>query len=232
MLAEPTPDVRYWPLATIGSVPASPDVLQLLRRSVNCSAAEIEEWHTTEASAAVGSRRPGDQWSVGQLAGMRTVEILDVSPEEWTPADEAHVRRVSGFVRRHRAQWPRGDVRETRWRHSLRNWGHDPLWESRLSLRAGPAEGQLLLVVDTVPVGRLTVTDTGAGGVLVERLEVDESWRNQGLASAALHRLAIRHHGDVGVEVPVDASEFRTFLRRKHFDAPAPDSPTVNLTGW
>ncbi|MER5294490.1 DNA-binding protein, partial [Streptomyces pharetrae] len=25
------------------------------------------------------------------------------------------------------AQRPSGDVRDTRWRHSLMNWGHDPL---------------------------------------------------------------------------------------------------------
>jgi hypothetical protein len=30
-------------------------------------------------------------------------------------------------VHRHLAQRPSGDVRETRWRYSLMNWGHDPL---------------------------------------------------------------------------------------------------------
>jgi hypothetical protein len=30
-------------------------------------------------------------------------------------------------VHRHLAQRPEGDVRETNWRYSLMNWGHDPL---------------------------------------------------------------------------------------------------------
>jgi hypothetical protein len=37
------------------------------------------------------------------------------------------MRKVVGYVRRHLAQRPPGDVRDTRWRHSLMNWGHDPL---------------------------------------------------------------------------------------------------------
>jgi hypothetical protein len=28
---------------------------------------------------------------------------------------------------RHSAQRPSGDVKDTRWRYSLKNWGHDPL---------------------------------------------------------------------------------------------------------
>jgi hypothetical protein len=34
------------------------------------------------------------------------------------------MRKVVGYL--HRAQRPSGDVRETRWRYSLMNWGHDP----------------------------------------------------------------------------------------------------------
>lgn len=41
--------------------------------------------------------------------------------------DHAHMRKVVGYVHRHLAQRPSGDVTGTRWRHSLLNWGHDPL---------------------------------------------------------------------------------------------------------
>ena len=37
------------------------------------------------------------------------------------------MRKVVGYVHRHLAQRPRDDVRNTRWRYSLLNWGHDPL---------------------------------------------------------------------------------------------------------
>ena len=37
------------------------------------------------------------------------------------------MRKVVGYVHRHLAQRPGGDVRHTRWRWSLMNWGHDPL---------------------------------------------------------------------------------------------------------
>jgi hypothetical protein len=32
-----------------------------------------------------------------------------------------------GYVRRHLAQPPSGEVENSRWRYSLMNWGHDPL---------------------------------------------------------------------------------------------------------
>ena len=43
--------------------------------------------------------------------------------------DYAHMRKVVGFVRRHRAQGPHEEYRipTSRWRYSLMNWGHDPL---------------------------------------------------------------------------------------------------------
>ena len=37
------------------------------------------------------------------------------------------VRKVVGYVHRHLAQLPKGDVTDTRWRYSLMIWGHDPL---------------------------------------------------------------------------------------------------------
>ena len=41
--------------------------------------------------------------------------------------DYQHMRKVVGYVRRHMAQRPPANVRDTKWRWSLMNWGHDPL---------------------------------------------------------------------------------------------------------
>ncbi len=43
-----------------------------------------------------------------------------------TSASDEHMRKVVGYVERHRAQRPSGDVTDTPWRYSLMNWGHDP----------------------------------------------------------------------------------------------------------
>jgi hypothetical protein len=34
---------------------------------------------------------------------------------------------VVGYIHRHLAQRPAGDISQTHWRYSLMNWGHDPL---------------------------------------------------------------------------------------------------------
>ncbi|HSU37880.1 MAG TPA: DUF3140 domain-containing protein [Propionibacteriaceae bacterium] len=44
-----------------------------------------------------------------------------------TDDDLAHMRKVNGYVKRHLAQRPQGDITDTAWRYSLMNWGHDPL---------------------------------------------------------------------------------------------------------
>jgi hypothetical protein len=33
---------------------------------------------------------------------------------------------VVGYVKRHLAQRPSGDISDSAWRYSLMNWGHDP----------------------------------------------------------------------------------------------------------
>jgi hypothetical protein len=93
---------------------------------VNLTAAELEDWLETPESLAVGSKAYGEE-SVGHAAGRRTVGLLDHHRDDLSPQDWRHVRKTVGFIRRHTAQRPQGDVSETRWRYSLMNWGHDPL---------------------------------------------------------------------------------------------------------
>lgn len=95
------------------------------RQAVNMTASQIEAWLATKESKAVGSFRPGARSSVGRQSGKKIVRLLRQGPR--TAADFAHMRKVVGYVARHRAQRPAGPVHTSRWRYSLMNWGHDPL---------------------------------------------------------------------------------------------------------
>ena len=97
---------------------------------VNMSAAELSGWLRTDRSKKVGWKgRDGSlRESVGHSSGRRIVAILGKKKAELSVDDYAHMRKVIGFVRRHRAQQPENIV-SSRWRYSLMNWGHDPLKE-------------------------------------------------------------------------------------------------------
>ncbi|GAT70490.1 DUF3140 domain-containing protein [Planomonospora sp. ID91781] len=95
-------------------------------QAVNMTAAELERWLETEESGSVGDKAGGGE-STGHASGRRIVEILRKKKGDLTEDDHAHMRKVTGYVHRHLAQRPSGDVRETAWRYSLMNWGHDPL---------------------------------------------------------------------------------------------------------
>jgi hypothetical protein len=94
-------------------------------------AAEIEAWLETDDSRRVGQVKEGETESIGHRSGRRIAEILRTPEPELGDEDYAHMRKVSGFVRRHRAQAP-ANVVTSRWRYSLMNWGHDPLKDAAL----------------------------------------------------------------------------------------------------
>lgn len=93
------------------------------------TAAEVEHWLATEDSKAVGDKDGGGE-STGHQSGRRIVRLLEKNKGDLTDADYEHMRTVVGYVHRHLAQRPSGDVGDTRWRFSLMNWGHDPLKQS------------------------------------------------------------------------------------------------------
>ncbi|WP_019815702.1 DUF3140 domain-containing protein [Saccharomonospora saliphila] len=97
---------------------------------VNMSPSELERWLATGSSAEVGQHH-GAEESVGHRSGRRIVEILRTNRADLSADDYEHMRAVVGYIHRHRAQRPSGDVRDTRWRYSLMNWGHDPLKDTR-----------------------------------------------------------------------------------------------------
>ena len=95
-------------------------------QAVTMSPAELEKWLDSDESTSVGQKDGGSE-SVGHRSGRRIVEIRRTRVANLTDADYEHMRKVVGYVARHREQRPQGDVEDTRWRYSLMNWGHDPM---------------------------------------------------------------------------------------------------------
>ncbi|MFJ7214728.1 DUF3140 domain-containing protein [Amycolatopsis sp. NPDC098790] len=95
-------------------------------KNVNMTAKQLEDWLKTDESKDSGQHRGGGE-SVGHESGRRIIGILNKKKDDVSADDLAHMRKVVGYVHRHLAQRPSGDVKETTWRYSLMNWGHDPL---------------------------------------------------------------------------------------------------------
>lgn len=101
--------------------------LQEFQEAVNMTSKELDRWLKTEDSKSVGLKeREGDE-STGHESGRYIVELLNKKGESYSEDDYKQMRRVVSYVRRHSAQRPSGDVEHSRWRYSLKNWGHDPL---------------------------------------------------------------------------------------------------------
>ncbi|MEB3416868.1 DUF3140 domain-containing protein [Alteriqipengyuania sp. WL0013] len=92
---------------------------------VNMQPKELEDWLDTEESKSVGDSDGGE--STGHKSGRRIVEIKHTKKADLTDSQYDHMNKVVGYIHRHLAQRPDGDVEETDWRYSLMNWGHDPL---------------------------------------------------------------------------------------------------------
>jgi hypothetical protein len=107
----------------------APQVKQVLHdfdAAVNMTPAQLEHWLSKAESREVGFKASSGAESVGHRSGRRIVRLLGKRHDDLTAGDIAHMRKVVGYVHRHLAQRPEGDVSETPWRYSLMNWGHDP----------------------------------------------------------------------------------------------------------
>jgi hypothetical protein len=93
--------------------------------AVNMTANELEDFLQTDESKSVGDKGSGGE-STGHQSGTRIVAILRAKKGDLTEDDAAHMRKVVGYVHRHLAQKPSGDISDSPWRYSLMNWGHDP----------------------------------------------------------------------------------------------------------
>jgi hypothetical protein len=95
--------------------------------AVNMTASQLEKWLDSDESKQVGQKSGGGEWT-GHASGRRIVDLLGTKKADLTDSDVAHMRKVSGDVKRHLEQRPaKEDVETSRWRYSLMNWGHDPL---------------------------------------------------------------------------------------------------------
>ena len=101
---------------------------------VTMTPAALRRWLDGDDSRSVGMAPGGERItapdqteSVGHHMGERILELLATKPADVTSDDLADMRKVIGYVHRHSAQRPSGEIEHSRWRKSLMNWGHDPL---------------------------------------------------------------------------------------------------------
>jgi hypothetical protein len=102
-------------------------------RMVNMDQKALRDWLKTDESRSVGMTSGGEKVtdgsakdSVGHHMGERILEMRAKKAGSLTDQDFADMRKVVGYIHRHMAQRPKGDISDTRWRKSLMNWGHDP----------------------------------------------------------------------------------------------------------
>ncbi len=101
-------------------------VIDEFRSSVNMTIKELQSWLQTEESQSVG-QKDGDSESIGHKSGKQIVQLLENKKDEYNHDEISHMKKVISYIHRHLAQKPSGDIKNTHWRYSLMNWGHDPL---------------------------------------------------------------------------------------------------------
>jgi len=95
-------------------------------KAVNMSPKTLAAWLKTAESKQVGFKSTEGSESVGHDSGKKIVVLLGKKQADYTGSDITHARKVVGYIHRHLAQRPAGDISKTPWRYSLMNWGHDP----------------------------------------------------------------------------------------------------------
>ena len=106
--------------------PKQKETMEDFAEAVNMSASELKQWLKSEESNSVGQKdRQGK--IKGRKSGKKIIKILKKERSQYKKKDFKHMKKVVGYVHRHLAQKPQGDVEATPWRYSLMNWGHDPL---------------------------------------------------------------------------------------------------------
>ena len=96
---------------------------------VNMTPKELEAWLETEDSKAVGQKDNGGE-STGHESGRRILAIKRKNKGEHDEDDYEQMSRTVSYIKRHLAQRPESDIKESPWRYSLMNWGHDPSKEN------------------------------------------------------------------------------------------------------
>jgi hypothetical protein len=94
---------------------ARPDpVVAEFRRLVNMNRTTLSRWLATKRSQAAGLRKGGATESVGHQSGRLILELLAKKPADAHSAEErAHMRKVISYIKRHSAQRPEGEVKDS-----------------------------------------------------------------------------------------------------------------------
>ncbi|MEM8719845.1 MAG: HVA1 family protein [Cyanobacteria bacterium P01_G01_bin.39] len=106
--------------------PKHQEILVDFQSAVNMNASEVKQWLKTDESKSVGQKDKNGKIK-GRKSGKKIVKILKKDLSDYRKKDFKHMKKVVGYVHRHLAQKPSGDIESTPWRYSLMNWGHDPL---------------------------------------------------------------------------------------------------------
>lgn len=102
------------------------DIYKDFYDNVNMTPTEIEDWLETDKSKSVG-QDSGDGESIGRKSAKKIIKIKRKKKDNLTDTNYEHMQKVNSYVARHSAQKPDGDIKESNWRYSLKNWGHDPM---------------------------------------------------------------------------------------------------------
>ena len=105
------------------------EIYKEFKEAVNMTASALEKFLETDESQSVGQKKGGGE-ATGHKEGRRIVEMLHKKKADLTDDDYAHMKKVVGYVNRHLKQGGPDDkdkVKDSPWRLSLMNWGHDPL---------------------------------------------------------------------------------------------------------
>jgi Protein of unknown function (DUF3140)/Hypervirulence associated proteins TUDOR domain len=106
------------------------EILKDFQEAVNMNASEIQKWLKSEESHSVGQKDKQGKIK-GRKSGKKIVKILQKDLSDYSKKDFRHMKKTVGYVHRHLAQKPSKDIKETPWRYSLMNWGHDPIKQNR-----------------------------------------------------------------------------------------------------
>jgi hypothetical protein len=114
------------------------ETYQAFNDLVNMAPGELEEWLDTDESKSVGFTREGESEAVGHKSVRRIETLKRTRKVDLTDADLQHMKKVTAFIKRHRAQMPvDSDIASSDWRYSLMNWGHDPCKEKDVDCYTG-----------------------------------------------------------------------------------------------
>ncbi|HEV2527235.1 MAG TPA: DUF3140 domain-containing protein, partial [Thermomicrobiales bacterium] len=79
-------------------------VIDEFHELVNMTPKALENWLETDESKEVGQKKDGDTESTGHHMGREIVGILHKKKSDYDDDDVAHMRKVTGYIKRHLAQ--------------------------------------------------------------------------------------------------------------------------------